>query len=87
MNNIKYTIHRYELYGNPVGGRLVAFLITNTDNNRTEYADIVIPIEECVKKSDSEICQLAFERLSDQINKLTESLKSDSNIVGSEFIP
>lgn len=86
MNNIRYTIHRYEIYGNPPIGKMVGFLINNIDNNRYEYAETLITNEECENKNDSTICTFAFNKMKPQIDVLTESLLTPS-IVGSEFVP
>jgi hypothetical protein len=87
MNNIKYTIHRYELYGNPPVGKLVGFLITNTDTHKNEYVETLVPLEQCKNKMDSEICAMAYNNLKLQISNLIISLTSPSPIIGSEFVP
>ena len=87
MNNIKYTIHRFELYGNPPSGKLVGFLITNIDTQKSEYTETLISLKDCENKKDSEICGLAYEVLKEQIDSLTNSLTVHSNIIGSEFVP
>jgi hypothetical protein len=86
MNNIRYTIHRYEIYGNPPSGKMVGFLINNIDNNRYEYVETLITNEECENKNDSAICTFAFNKMKSQIDSLSESLLSPS-IVGSEYVP
>lgn len=86
MNNIRYTIHRYEIYGNPPSGKMVGFLINNIDNNRYEYVETLITNEECENKNDSAICTFAFNKMKSQIDILTESLLTPS-IVGSEYVP
>lgn len=86
MNNIRYTIHRYEIYGNPPIGKMVGFLINNIDNNRYEYVETLMTNEECTNKNDNLICTLAFNKMKPQIDSLTESLLTPS-IVGSEFVP
>ena len=52
MNNIKYTIHRFELYGNPPSGKLVGFLITNIDTQKSEYTETLISLKDCENKKD-----------------------------------
>lgn len=87
MNNIKYTIHRFELYGNPPSSKIVGFLITNTDTQKTEYTETLISLKECENKTDSEVCGMAYDSLKPQIELLVESLTVHSKIIGSEFVP
>lgn len=87
MNNIKYTIHRYEIYGNPPVGKLVGFLITNTDTNKSEYVETLILLENCKNKNENEICNLAYNILKPQIDNFVNYLTSPSPIIGSEFVP
>lgn len=87
MNQIKYIIHRYEPYGNPISGKLIAFLIINTDNDHMEYVDTILSLSEYEGLSDPEICSLAFTKLKDQIDLLTENLLNRTKLIGSEFVP
>jgi hypothetical protein len=87
MNNIKYTIHRYEVYGNPPVGKLVGFLVTNTDTNKSEYAEALISLKECENKTQNEICSLTYNKLKSQLDRLVSGLSSPSSIIGSEFVP
>jgi hypothetical protein len=43
MNNkIKIIINRYELFPDPANGRIVGFLIKNTDTDKAEYIESVV---------------------------------------------
>ena len=86
MNNIKITIHRYELVGNPPS-RMVGFLITSTTTNKHQYVETLVGIDDYKNKTEEEICVFAYNQLKSRIDSIIESFNKVSFIIGSEFVP
>jgi len=85
-NNIKIIINRFELFPDPNNGRIVGFLIKNTDTDKAEYIESVVSTIG-LGDSDDEVCKIAYNQIKDQIDSISERLSKSSSVVGSEFIP
>jgi hypothetical protein len=87
MNNkIKIIINRYELFPDPSNGRIVGFLIKNTDTDKAEYVESVVSTVG-LGDSENEVCKIAYNQIKDQIDSISTRLSQSSSVVGSEFIP
>lgn len=89
MDNIEYTICRYELYPpNFPESIAVGFLVKDTETGNTGTMERLIPLTDILDKNQSEVCNLAFTRLSEENKKLIEFFENKrQSIVGSVFIP
>lgn len=89
MDNIEYKICRYELYPPDFPTSIaVGFLVRDTTTNVAGTMEQQIPTEEANGKTQSEVCDLAFSRLTDRNKSLLEYFeKMRNNVVGSYFIP
>jgi hypothetical protein len=85
-NNIKIIINRYELFPDPSKGRIVGFLIKNTDTDKAEYIESVVSTD-LSNKTENEICKIAYDQIKEQIESISKRLSESSSVVGSEFIP
>lgn len=88
--NIEYTIGRYEIVKDSDRDKfkiIVGFNICCPDAGVKEYTETFIWVdEELSNKTDMEICQIAYERHYDTVDKIKKKLSS-SSLVGWEFIP
>jgi len=75
------------LIGEPPTRRVVGIQLECDENERKEYVETVIPLEECNDKSEYEICKIAYKNLKVQLDKLKESIESYAPMLGSEFVP
>jgi hypothetical protein len=83
--NIQYTIARYEKTS---GYFLVAFNVTNLDNNDSAYVESHLTMDEIFEKTSQEICQLAFDKIKTKIDKIKTKLESSEKcVVGYKFLP
>lgn len=89
MDNIEYTISRYELHPPNFPTCIsVGFLVRDVSNGNTETLDTLIPLEEANGKTQSEVCDIAFTKLSDRNKNLLEYFqKRRDSVAGSYFIP
>jgi len=89
MDNIEYTICRYELYPPDFHTSIaVGFLVKDLTTGNSGTMEKLIPLEETNGKTQSEVCNLAFSRLSDSNQSLLDFFqKKRESVVGSIFIP
>ena len=89
MDNIEYTICRYELYPPDFHTSIaVGFLVKDLTTGNSGTMEKLIPLEETNGKTQSEVCNLAFSRLSDSNQSLLDYFqKKRDTVVGSVFIP
>jgi len=89
MDNIEYTICRYELFPPDFSTSIaVGFLVKDLSTGNSGTMEKLIPLEETNGKTQSEVCNLAFSRLSTQNQSLLEFFqKKRDSVVGSVFIP
>jgi len=90
MNDIEYTICRYELYPPDFHTSIVVgFLVKDLSTGNTGTMEKLIPLEDSNGKTQGEVCNLAFSR---KLTKENQSLldyfqKKRDTVVGSVFIP
>jgi len=83
--NIQYTIARYEKTS---GYFLVAFNVTNLDNNDSAYVESHLTMDEISEKTSQEICQLAFDKIKIKIDKIKNRFQtSEASFIGYKFLP
>lgn len=89
MDNIEYTICRYELYPPDFHTSIaVGFLVKDLSTGNSGTMEKLIPLEETNGKTQSEVCNLAFSRLTTQNQSLLDYFQSKrDSVVGSVFIP
>ena len=85
--NIKYVISRFDLFGEPPTHRIVGFTISSESNDSKEYVETLVELKKCKKKSDFDICKVAYKQLKDEIKIVVRKIESKSSILGYEFIP
>lgn len=87
-NSIRYIIHRFELNDkNSPTYYIVGFMLVCDLNQRESYVEATIDYNECVDKSDNEICSLAYNKIKSRIDEVSRDLLHKKFIVGSEFVP
>jgi len=89
MDNIEYTICRYELYPPDFHTSIaVGFLVKDLTTGNSGTMEKLIPMEDANGKTQSEVCNIAFSRLTIENQGLIDFFqrKRDS-VVGSVFIP
>jgi len=89
MDNIEYTICRYELYPPDFHTSIaVGFLVKDLTTGNSGTMEKLIPMEDANGKTQSEVCNIAFSRLTTENQGLIDFFqrKRDS-VVGSVFIP
>ncbi len=90
MNEIEFKIQRYELYP-PINSDsyLVGFsIIDKLNNNLSTYVESTVFLTQASGKTIDEICQIAYQNIKPQIDKMVENLKSKrSTIIGYTFLP
>lgn len=89
MDNIEYTISRYEaLPSNSPVALVVSFLVKDLTTQNSGLMEISLPLSEVSGKTQSEVCSIAFAKLSSENNKFLDFFqKQRESIVGSIFIP
>ena len=89
MDNIEYTICRYELYPPDFHTAIaVGFLVKDISTGNTGTMEKLIPLEDSNSKTQSEVCNLAFSRLTTENQNLLDYFqKKRDTVVGSVFIP
>lgn len=89
MNDIEYTICRYELYPPEFPNSIaVGFLVRDLESGNSGTMEKIIPLSETNGKTQSDVCNLAFEGLSEENKKLLLFFESKrQSIIGSIFIP
>jgi len=89
MDNIEYTICRYELYPPDFHTSIaVGFLVKDISTGNAGTMEKLIPLEDSNGKNQGEVCNLAFSRLTTENQKIIEYLsKKRESVVGSVFIP
>lgn len=89
MENIEYKIYKYELcpVQNP-DSTIIGFLITNTDSGKYANLETILSFSETSNITEEEVCQLAFNKLKNQIDVITEQLQNSNNsVIGKIFLP
>jgi glycosyltransferase involved in cell wall biosynthesis len=89
MDNIEYTICRYELYPPDFHTAIaVGFLVKDISTGNTGTMEKLIPLEDSNGKNQGEVCNLAFSRLTTENQNLLDYFqKKRDTVVGSVFIP
>lgn len=87
-NLIRLIVSRFELNDltNPsfyiIGFKLICDL-----NQRDCMVETTIPYQNCVDKTDNEICLMGYKRLIGEVEEKSKELLSKKYIIGSEFVP
>lgn len=89
MENIEYIIQRYETYPPENSDSfIVGFKILDKTNNKSAYAEGMVPLSEISGKTSNEICQMIYTKIKPQIDIVTNDLISKRNsLTGFTFIP
>lgn len=89
MDNIEYTICRYELHPPNVHTCIaVGFLVKDISTGNTGTMETLISLEDTNGKTQSEVCNLAFLRLASENQNLLDYFQNKKeSVVGSVFIP
>jgi hypothetical protein len=89
MNNIEYTICRYELYPPDFHTAIaVGFMVKDLSTGNSGTMEKLIPLEETNGKTQSEVCNLAFLRLTTENQNLLDYFQNKRDtVLGSVFIP
>ena len=89
MENIEYKIYKYEQTPVPnPDSTIIGFLITNVDSGKYANLETSLPFSDTSNMTEEEICQLAFNRLKNQIDLIVEEIKNSNNsVVGKIFLP
>lgn len=89
MDNIEYTICRYELYPPDFHTSIaVGFLVKDLTTGNSGTMEKLIPMEDANGKTQSEVCNIAFSRLTIENQGLIDFFqKKRDSVVGSVFIP
>ena len=90
MNNIEFKIQRYELYPTDESNCFVIGfkIIDLSNNNRTGYVETTVPLTDCSGKRSNEICQIAYDKIKNQIDIIVNDLLSKrGNLTNYTFIP
>ena len=76
MNNIEFKIQRYELYPPDESDCFVIGfkIIDLSNNNRTGYVETTVPLTDCSGKTSNEICQIAYDKIKNQIDIIVNDL-------------
>jgi hypothetical protein len=67
--------------------RIVGFTLTKDESTRTEYVECKLNLNACQGKSDSEVCDMAFALVREDISTAKSKLENNPIIVGKEYIP
>lgn len=89
MDNIEYTICRYELHPPNIHTCIaVGFLVKDLSTGNSGTMEKLIPLEDANGKTQSEVCSLAFSRLTTENQNLLDYFQNKrDSVVGSVFIP
>lgn len=83
--NLTYTVSRYEQLKPDIF--LVAFNITD-ENDNSAYIESELASAEISGKNANEICQLAYEKIKDQIASIKQDFAAKFNLkIGYQFTP
>ena len=87
-NSIRHIIQRFEL-NDPTSPSyyIIGFKLVCDLNQRDCYVETQLPYNDCMDKSDNEICVLAYNKLRSKIDVVSKDLQQKKFIVGSEFVP
>lgn len=86
-NNIKLTIHRFEFTTSPTIGKIVGFLVADVNSSNLTYVETFLEHEEIKNLNDNSICVLAYQKLQDKIDQISENYITTPLVLGSEFVP
>jgi hypothetical protein len=89
MDNIEYTISRYELYPPQLPTSIaVGFVVKDLTTGNTGTLEKLIPLSDTNEKTQSEVCNLAFSLMTVENQSLIDFFQQKrESIVGSIFIP
>jgi hypothetical protein len=89
MNNIEYTISRYELIPKNAPEQLVVRIsVKDLETGEFSFFETLLDINLIVSKTKAEVCQLAYSNLSKEIaDFLVQLEKNRESIIGFKFIP
>lgn len=89
MDNIEYTICRYELYPPDFPNSIaVGFVVKDITTGNTGTMEKLIPMSDANGKTQSEVCSLAFSQLTEKNQSLLDYFQQKrESVVGSVFIP
>lgn len=80
-------ISRFELYPSDEPHSYVVGFTIKTNNNRTFYRDILLPIVEMGEISDEQVVETGWNFLKDGILNEVERLQNKSPLIGSVWNP
>ena len=73
MDNIEYTICRYELYPPDFPNSIaVGFLVKDLSTGNTGTLENLVPFSDTNGKTQNEVCAIAFSRLSERNQSLLD---------------
>ena len=89
MDNIEYTICRYELYPPDFPTSIaVGFVVKDTSTGNTGTLESMVSLAESNGKTQSEVCAIAFSKLTEKNQSLLDYFQQKrESVVGSVFIP
>lgn len=89
MDNIEYTINRYELIPkNSPENLIVRIAVKDLKTGDFSFFETAINVDIIVGKTKAEICQMAYSNVSKEIELyLIELSKNRDSIIGFKFIP
>lgn len=87
-NSIRYIIQRFELNdSNSPCYYIVGFKLICDLNGRDCNVETKLDYNDCINKSDNEICVMAYNKLKPKIDSVSKELLLKKFILGSEFVP
>ena len=89
MNNIKYKIVRYDTSEHhELPNKIVGFEVICENNDRSSYHETILQRNDILDKTNEQIVDLAFNKLSASLAQSAAKLSSEeNNIVGAYYIP
>lgn len=81
------TIVRFETYPTDAPKVYVVGFNIVTENNRSFYQDTQVSFDQASKKSDLEICNVAYKQLQTSIVAQTSILEAQQPLLGKVFVP
>ena len=89
MNNIKFEILRFDTSEHhELPNKIVGFEVVCENNDITEYHEAILMRDDILSKTNEQIIDVAFNKLSSSLAKSAAKLSSqENNIIGAYYIP
>lgn len=85
---VRYIVQRFELNDPTLPAYyIIGFKLICDLNQRDYYVETQLLYNDCVNKSDNEICVMAYNKLKSKISEVSRDLLLKKFIIGSEFVP